>query len=368
MGEECREDDLMDIEEASRRFTPLSSPAYGPLEITECTEKEEEVRSDDGDHGTENQDDEEEEEEEKAARRKAKASLPPPIPENDDDDDDDKPPNEPPRAPELKPLLSSRALDTEINMDTYWALEAHSGHEIAARNSSPSSSLEMQFGDADASRNDTLPSHSPSSPPSFPNNDHENKDTTPVAPINFPAFGALDSSNLMSELTELQQQQQHGDGGVGRGRGRGRGQGQGWGFAWQESMTPERVEKEGWGDPNPSPSAQEEMAWEIYDESAWEGAAAEPAAKQETTGKVVLKVPHASFSSKETHTSGDGRLKNLVESDTAGEKNPATQRGELVMAVRDYKAILRGTYLSYRKDDLMRVVFRDGDGMWIYVL
>ena len=31
-------------------------------------------------------------------------------------------------------------------------------------------------------------------------------------------------------------------------------------------------------------------------------------------------------------------------------------------AVTDYKAILRGTYLSYEKDDVMRVLNRDCDG------
>ena len=91
------------------------------------------------------------------------------------------------------------------------------------------------------------------------------------------------------------------------------------------------------------------MGWEVYDEAAWESAAQKAAQKE--AGKVRLNVPHSAFSVME----GNRRVS-------------LRRRGELVRAVRAYKAILPGTFLSYEKDDVMEIVNRCGsDGKCIYI-
>lgn len=330
--------DIDHYEEEAPAASPLGSPSYSPPEFTGRTKDEDEeegVRSED--HNDDDDDDDEEEDEEaKAARRKAKGKGK--LPEEDDGDETHHAANP---KPHLSPLTEAEDpdpdtdIDADMDMDTYWAIQASKidAHAHAARHG-----REPLFGDADAAMNDAL------SPLPSPSN-KENPTTTPAAPTNSPerrAPGALDPLKLTDILRELEQHQQQAEGG--RGRGRGRGAGRGWGLAWQETSTRENVEREVLGagyydSPPSSPSEQkvlEESGWEVYDEAAWERAA-----RQETR-KVTLKVPHATFSVK-------------------GDK-PARDNGELVRALRGYKAILAGTYLSYEKDEVMRVVYRDGDG------
>ena len=318
--------------------SPLGSPSYSPPEFTGRT-KNEEVRSED--HHDDDEDEEEEDEEAKAARRKAKGKGKLSEEEDDDDDETHHAAN---RKPHLSPIIEAKDPDTDIDadmdMDTYWAIQASKvdAHAHAARQETLRHSREPLFGDADAAMNDAL-----SPLPSPPNK--ENPTTTPAAPTKSPerhAPGALDPSKLTDILRELEQHQQQAE--SGRGRGRGRGAGRGWGLAWQEASTRENVEREmlgaGYCDSPPgSPPEQkvlEESGWEVYDEAAWERAA-----RQETR-KLTLKVPHATFSVK-------------------GDK-PARDSGDLVRALRGYKAIFAGTHLSYEKDEVMRVVYRDGDG------
>ena len=120
-------------------------------------------------------------------------------------------------------------------------------------------------------------------------------------------------------------------------------------------MTQEREEQGGWstyGDPRPSPeeqTAQEETGWEVYDELAWERA------KEQETGKVTLKIPAL--------MKGEGNSRRAIDSDMIKEEDLARQSGELVRAVKGYKAILSGNYLTYEKDDVMKVLYRDSDGL-----
>lgn len=341
--------------------TPLGSPSYSPP----LEEHSKEERDDNDD-----EDEDEETEEDRAARRKAKgkAKASPPPEEHDSDDEHQM---ESPRVGSLNPATldpiaeEDTDTDTEMDMDSYWARQAREAYEIAARADMSGYGHEKQFGEADAAMNDALYSH-PSSPTLSPtdDNDKENQKTGPGAPNNSPERGtpgASDHATITRTFAELQQQQL---GGGGRGRGRGRGSGGGW--AWQETMTQEKVEKEGWGaydTPPSSPLAEqqvlEESAWEAYDEAAWE-AAAERAAKQETP-KVTLKLPHSTLSVKPSSVKEKGE-------GSATHKVGPEQSGELVRAVRSYKAIFSGTYLSYEKDDVMRVLHRDKDGSLIGLL
>lgn len=335
MEEDRKRDDPMDLdkpEDAPPAYTALGSPSG----LTDWTEKEDKVKTDHDEAEEEEEEEDEDEEktkEEKGARRKAKGKAkasPPPPDDNDDDNNNNK--DQPPRVarptPNPSPPTAALNSDTHTDMDTYRALETHKALETAHGRGT-------HFADADAAMNDTL-----SSVPLSPNTEN-----TAPGPCNGPT-GSFDSAKLRGKLETLRQrqQQQRGDGG--------RGQGEGWGFAWQETMTREKVEKEGWGgddddDAFPSQSAQaerEEAGWEVYDEAAWETAAGR-AAKQERR-VVALKVPRSSFS-------------------VRGESETAGRRGELVRAVRGYEAILSGTFLSYERDDVMRVVHRDGDGRCI---
>lgn len=323
MEEDRKRDDPMDLdkpEDAPPAYTARGSPSG----LTDWTEKEDKVKTD---HDEAEEEEEEETKEEKAARRKAKgkAKASPPSPDDNNDNNNEK---QPPRiarpTPNPSPPTAALKSYTHTDMDTYRALEAHKALE-------PTHVRGTHFADADATMNDTL-----SSVPLSPNTEN-----TAPGPRNGPT-GSFDSAELRGKLETLRQrQQQRGDGG--------RGQGEGWGFAWQETMTREKVEKEGWGgddddDAFPSPSAQavrEEAGWEVYDEAAWETAAGR-AAKQERR-VVALKVPRSSFS-------------------VRGESEAAGRRGGLVRAVRGYEAILSGTFLTYERDDVMRVVHRDGDG------
>ncbi|CAD6586553.1 MAG: hypothetical protein ASARMPRED_002755 [Alectoria sarmentosa] len=322
--------------------SPLGSPSYSPPEFTGRTNDEDEeegMSSEDHNDDDDDGDDEEEDEEAQAARRKAKGKGK--LSEEEEDDETHDAAN---RKPHLSPLIEAKDPDTDIDddmdMDTYWAIQASKidAHAHAVRQETLRHGREPLFGDADAAMNDAL------SPLPSPSN-KENPTTTPAAPTNSPerrAPGAFDPLKLTDILRELEQHQQQAEGG--RGRGRGRGAGRGWGLAWQETSTRENVEREALGagyydSPPESPSEQKvqgESGWEVYDEAAWERAA------QQERRKVTLKVPHATFSVKRDE--------------------PARDNGKLVRALRGYKAILPGTYLSYEKDEMMRVVHRDGDG------
>lgn len=372
MEESSKKDDTMDIdrpEDVSAHSTLMGSPSCSSLEREECTEEEEEVNTDHGEP-----EEEKDTEEEKAARRKAKGKAYAP-PEEDDDDE----------HTSIAKLTSSPTVaentetDVNVDMDTYWAPETRKAHEIAARQDSLRNAHALQFGDADAAMNDALSSSSFTSPDD--NNEHnQNNNANPAAPNNSPSncqAAPLDYAKLLRELARLQQRQQpQQDDGRCRGRGVGRegGSRDGWGLAWQETMTREKVEKEGWGacdDSLPSSSeqkVQQDMGWEVYDEAAW-ASAAEKAARLEA-GKVTLKVPRSSFSSvKRNCAREEGRLRGSIDRETGGKGEAVKltgQKGELVRAVRGYKPILPGTYLNYEKGDVMTVLHRDGDGRWIY--
>lgn len=337
--------------------TPLRSPSYGAPPLGEHEED-----------GMEGEEEDHETEEDRAARRKAKGKAKASSLPGDDHkgDYDSEYPN---------PLRSrpTAAEDTDTDMDNYWAHETYVGHENAAGKESPS---EMHFGhDADAAMNDALSSSS--STLYSPNK--ENFNTPPGAPNNSPQrhqVGSVDSTKLKRKLEEVQQQQRGGEysGGRGRGRGRGRGAGTGWGLAWQETMTQESAERQGWGSydsPPPSPKLQkvvEETRWEEYDYSAWEKAAAEEVEKQRG-GVLTLKVPQSTFSAKPVGVEGSTKPSIVPETVGAVKKSdPARQKVELVRATRNYKAIVAGTFLSYNEGDVLRVLHRFEDRKFIYIL
>lgn len=330
-------------EDAPPYSTPLGSPSYSPPPLEEYYSKNEEEKED----NDRDDDDEEEEDhetgEEKAARRKAKGKGKASETEEDDNNNNN---------------------NTAIDMDTYWAREAH---DVATSYSPPSYyDQEIKFGDADAAMNEALFPPSPSSNNNY-NKENENSDPAHRAPTNTPERSsavALAALELTSKLKALQQREHD------RGGGRGRGRGKGWGLLWQETMTGQKVESEGWGDsdnddPNPSPVQEENLEWEVYDPDAWERATQKAAAAEEEGERrqvVSLKVPGATLSVKgSSDTREGGRLRDLIEErETA--RFEERQSGEFVRAVRGYKAILPGTYLSYEKDDVMRVIYRDPAG------
>ncbi|KAL9076647.1 MAG: hypothetical protein Q9161_000979 [Pseudevernia consocians] len=350
--------------------TPLGSLSYSPPPLEGRSEEEmgKEVK---GEDDPDKYGDEETDEEVRIARRKAKgkakASPSPPPPEEeeeeedyDDDDDDDnnkenKRPSKSPRSANSNSITSSPAAEVDnqmdMDMDDYCAREAREAIEIAARETLEILAREqalgyggdIKFGDVDAAMNDAL-SASPS--PSWSSYSKENENnTSPVAPSNSP--------------------ERHETGWVGEsgGGGRGRGRGAGWGLDWQETSTREEEDWGGWSahdDPPPSPPEQmlwAESRWEEYDFGVWEKAAQEVAEK-EREKPLTVKEPHSTLSVKTVsmNEKGEGSTKRSKEEDST------RQRGELVRAVRDYKAILPGTFLSYEKDDVMRVLHRHSDG------
>ncbi len=263
---------------------------------------------------------EEEDEEERAARRNAKgkyrASL---LPTEEDD------------GPNQLPPAAPQAEHTTTYADAYRTSHTH----------------EAQFADADAVMNDALSTSSenegnePTTTPASHNPQSERR--------NVPT---LNASKLMDKLVSLQLLEQWQGG-----RGRDRGGGTGWGLEWQETMTREKVEGKGWGGyegPCPSPVGElepEDVAWEVYNEEAWERAA--EWARGQEAGKVTLKVPAVGIED----TGGKGGTARAV-----GGRDTAGGYRELVRAVTGYRAILRGAFLNYDKDDVMEVVFRDWDG------
>lgn len=356
MEEDRRKNDPMETADQSQDAPPphkisLGSASYGPRPLVEGGKEGMEEGEDDPDR----EEDDHETEEDRAARRKAKgkakaSSLPGDDHESDYDSEYPNPLRSHPTAAE----------DTDTDMDTYWAHEASLGQENAAGKESPS---EIHFGhDADVS----------SSSSSFHSPNKENLNTPPGAPNNSPErhqVGWIDSRKLKRKLEEVQQQQRGGEYSGGRGRGRGLG----WGLAWQETVTQQSAERQGWGSydsPPPSPKLQkvvEETAWEEYDYSAWEKAAAEGAEKQRG-GVLTLKVPHSPFSAKQVGAEGGTRLSIIPETaETVKESDPARQKVELVKATRSYQAIVRGTYLSYNEGDVMRVLHRFEDRKLIYI-
>lgn len=416
--------DIDQAEGSSPPSTAYGSPSYSPPELEKCTDEREAIKRDnqeaeeDSDESrvarlkakgkakasSPDEDDDSDDEEQRAARRKAKgkakASSPsesddaddeqeraarrkakgkarayPPTDENYNDDyDDENRPIKPPFAARRNPLAShpmtttaaaAAEEDTSMTgMDHYYA-----GHGY---------SHETHFGDADAAMNETL--DSPSSPYSEDNNNNnsENDSFTPSTSRNplserrghgsLPPLVARESGENYPAMMQ-------GDGGWGRGRGRGRGQG--WGLAWRETVTQETVDRAGWRvyeDPHPSPTMQlvgeeeeeeedEEMGWEVYDASAWERAS--ESVREQEAGRVALKVPMPSSSVAGAGGEGSSSARPTTASDTkVNYELLATPSGggEFVRAVRSYKAILTGNFLSYEKDEVLKVIYRDFDG------
>ena len=324
--------------------------------------------------------DDTDDEQERAARRKAKGkarAYPPTDEKYNDDYDDENRPTKPPFAARLNhlashPMTTAAAAaeeDTSMTgMDHYYA-----GHGY---------SHETHFGDADAAMNETLPS--PSSPYSEDNNNNnsENDSFTPSTSRN-PLSERRGHGSLpplvARESVEKYAAMMQGDGGWGRGRGRGRGQG--WGLAWRETVTQETVDRGGWRvyeDPHPSPTMQlvggeeeeeeeedEEMGWEVYDASAWERASER--VREQEAGVLTLKVPMPLSSVARAGGEGSSSARPTTASDTkVNYELLATHSGggggEFVRAVRSYKAILTGNFLSYEKDEVLKVIYRDFDG------
>ena len=417
--------DIDQAEGSSPPSTAYGSPSYSPPELEECTDEREAIKRDyheaeeDSDENrvaglkakgkakasSPDDDDDSDDEEQRAVRRKAKgkakASSPsesddaddeqeraarrkakgkarayPPTDENYNDDyDDENRPTKPPFAARLNPLAShpmttAAAEEEDTSMtdtDDYYA-----GHGY---------SHETHFGDADAAMNETL--SSPSSPYSEDNNNNnsENDPFTPSTSRN-PLSERRGQGSLpplvARESVEKYAAMMQGDGGWGRGRGRGRGQG--WGLAWRETVTQEKVDRGGWRvyeDPHPSPTMQlvgeeeeedEEMGWEVYDASAWERAA-ERVQEQEARG-VTLKVPMPSSSVARGGGEGSSSARPTTASETkvnygilaTHSSGGGDGGGDFVRAVRSYKAILTGNFLSYEKDEVLKVIYRDFDG------
>lgn len=363
MEENRQEDDSMDIERPenpSFLFTAHGSPSYSPPEPDEHRDEGRDVK----DHYDASEEEEskqerttrnkakrkakvflpqekvddngeveEEEEEERLARRKAKGKGRAYVPIEVDNNDGQERPIGLRRSKRPNPLSlnPTAAGDTEMDMDAY---------RVGYRK-------ETRFGDADAAMNETISSLSPS-PPSSENNEN-GPYTTPDSrnPLTMHRnFTTLDMPSMIDKLATLEKQQ--GDGGWGQGRGRGRGQG--WGLEWKESVTEEKVQHEEWPifeDPDPAPA--EDTRWQVYNASAWEKAT-EKAEGQEV-GKMTLEKPPVK---KE-----QGSIKRTTDPNTVKSED---QGLEIVQAVRDYKAILRGTFLSYEKGDVMKVLYRDRDG------
>ena len=122
---------------------------------------------------------------------------------------------------------------------------------------------------------------------------------------------------------------------------------------WKETVTDKMVTEQGWRhDDYPISSVEEDAQWEVYDEAAWDRAAEK--SKELEAGKVTLKIPSL--------TRAEGSNMRATASKRVTVRELMRQGWEFVQAVTDYKAILRGTYLSYEKGDVMKVIHRDSDG------
>lgn len=342
-----KRDDLMDTDHGDSRSLSSNvygSPSYSPPELEECTDQKENMNKD-YDKATE--DDRKSREgrckgkrkakatsseedydngERKAARREARAYSS----KHQRDSDNEERPDEFPRTTTQQPLAShlTAAETTSTAMDEYWA-----GHG-------------MQFGDADAAMNESL--SSPSTPSSFYNYEADNEDdpsaTTAVRKPLAERRGFAKPSDLVA-----QQQQQQAGGGRGRGRGA-----TGWGLEWKETVNQETVQQRGWGyhdDPHPSP-VEQDLGWEVYDEAAWDRAAEK--FEETEAGKGASKAPYT--------MRAEASNTRATDSNREMDKDPTGQDGDFVRAVTDYKALLKGTYLSYEKGDVLRVISRDCDG------
>ena len=350
MEDDYRRDDPMDIEPAESRSLPSTaygSPSYSLPELKECTDQKEKLKK--HDYKAAEEDGEKRREGHCKAKRKAKAPLSEEDYDNDErktarrkaiafsskherDSNDEERPDTFSRAAMPEPLAShpTAAEATSKDMDEYWA------------------GYEMRFGDADAAMNES--SSSPSTPSSSYNYEADNENDPSATSAVRQALAERRGLPKPSDLVTLQQQQA----GSGWGRGRGLGTGTGWGLEWKETVTQKMVENQGWGyydEPHPSP-VEEDTQWEVYDESAWDRAAER--FREVEAEKVALKVPSA--------MRAEGSNIRATQSNRVIDMDPTRQSGDFVRAVTDYKAILRGTYLSYEKDDVMKVINRDCDG------
>ena len=123
---------------------------------------------------------------------------------------------------------------------------------------------------------------------------------------------------------------------------------------WKETVMPKMVAHQGWGyhdDPHPSPVEQDHQ-WEVYDEAAWDRATER--SKELEVGRAALKGPSA--------MRAEGSNIRATNSNRVIDMDLTKLGGDFVRAVTDYKAILRGTYLTYEKGDVMKVLNRDCDG------
>ena len=346
-------DDPMDIEPTESRSLPSAayvSPSYTPPELQERTDQQETLKKDF------NKAAEEDGKTRREDRRKSKGKAKAHSSEEDYDDseriaprgkaiarpskqerdnDDEKRPDAFPRTATPEPLEShpTAAEATDTDMDAYWT------------------GYGMRFGDADAAMNEYL--SSPSTPSSSYNYEADSEnDPSATSAVRKALAGRRGLAKPGDSVTLQQEQQQQ----AGRGRGRGRGwkTGTGWGLEWKELLTQKTMEDDGAAyddDPYPSP-AEDDLQWEVYDESVWDRAterSEEPEAE-----KVALQVPAA--------MRAEGSNTRATDSDRVTDKDPTREGGHFVRAVTDYKAINRGIYLSYEKDDVMRVIDRACDG------
>ena len=353
MEKSSNSDDPMDIEppgSPSLPSTTYGSPSYSPPELEERTdtkgrlknnyekaaEEVDEMRRESRSKAkskarisSSEADDDDDDDDKKIARRKAKGKARAYSPRKDDDKDDQERPGTSVPAAMRNPLRShpTAAELPTMDMDEYW---------------------QMRFGEIDAALNDTLSSHSSRSSSYNYEADIEN-DPVATSAVRKSLSERRDLAQP-SSLATLQQEQA----GSSYRRGLGRGMGRGWGLEWKETIPQETVQRQRLGfhdEPHPSP-VEDEMEWEVYDELVWERAAER--AREQEAGRLTLKNPSA--------IRVDGIGKRVNDSNRMTDENPTKQKGEFVRAVTDYKAILRGTYLTYEKDDVMKVMHRESNG------
>lgn len=372
MAEDSKKNEAMVLEQAKKHYaTYLGSPSHGPPELERSTE---EVNSD------HDEIDEEEDEEVRATFRREKDKTKVSTPEGEDDDKSDdgelrKVLGTAKGNSKATPTTAATDADIEIGMDTYWA--GAKTYDVAGQTFSPLPAPIPRFGDADAAMNDALYS---SSYPFSPVNQTYDQNTprAPPTPVNSPS-GPVFSSELSSKLESLQLQQQQ-QGPDDSERGRERSWGEGWDLRFQDRVARGTDDDDCWVAAPSSPAEQPEgVDWEVYDEAAWERAAA----KQETQ-TVTLKLPLSSNPVKKRPGTMNLKFLNAgsVEKEVGARKKEVgarkkevgagapdvvrrwRKRRDLVRAVRAYKAILTGNYLSYEKDDVLEVMYRDRDGRW----
>ena len=350
MEDDRRKDDRMEIEPAEFRSRPSAaygSPSYSLPELEECTDQNEKLKKDyekaaEEDDGKRREglckakrkvkapssEEEYDNDERKAARREAIACSS----KHGRDSDEKERPDAFSRTTMPEPLISqpTAAEATGMDMDEYGA------------------GYEMKFGDADAAMNESL--STPSTPSSSYNCEADNEnDFSTTSAVRQPLAERRGLAKP-GDLVTLQQQQAR----SGLGRGRGGGRGTGWGLEWTETVTQKMMDHQEWeyqDDPHPSP-VEEDYQWEVYDEAAWDRAAER--SKEPEAGKEAPKAPSA--------MRAEGSNTRATDSNRMTEMDLTRLGGDFVRAVTDYKAILRGTYLSYEKDDVMRVIYRDRDG------